>query len=1171
MTYARLWLLVTALVLVAAVSDGLPAQSAPATAPAAEKSAPAAEKPAPAAKDGQTAVREETIYIPYKELRKVFEKEGRGVFLPYGEFQELWQKARQRQLEPVADKPPVDFLISEAEYVATVASGSDAVSVTARLKIEILKAGWHQVPLRLGDAAITKATLGKEAAHLVGGPQQGYALLVKKEGDQPETLDLELQFAKAYTKAPGQNSVSFESPQAPVSRWEVRLSDSGVKVTIDPLIAATEMPAKDATVKGTTVLAFVGAAPTVRIGWTPKAEGATGLEALTSVQATHQATIEEGVLRTQVRLVYTITRAELPLLKLTVPADQKVVNVYDANVRQWSVAPAAADGTQTIDVQLFEPAKNTQSLVVELEKYEAKAEGEAAREVRVPLVEAVGVVRQQGVLVVDVSPELRAEVTERRGLIQVDAAELPAELSRKKGWDFAYRYAVLPYGLTLKVEKIKPRITLDSLVEARLAPDELMVDLLAVYTIERAGVFQLAVNLPADMEVRQVRGIEAAGAQAVAVDNFHVQEGPARRLLVDLSRKAMGRVALTVKLVRRLSEPDLLAPTGKKVEVALGVPRVASEGIEHDTGRLVVYAPETLQVSATTEGLRVIDVTKALELTGGSSPFLREAAGERPVLAYAYADEKAAATLAAERRAPQLTVRQALTARVEAGVVKYDARFYYDIRYGSVKTLRIDVPAALVKDKKLRNTTAGVREEEMSPAPADLAKDYVAWQLSGEKEFAGQQIITLTWESPIEKLDVGKSVTIAVPHLKPQGGRAHGQIILTRAEMIDLGGPENPAGLRAIDPQHDVPAEDRKADAVLAYEFEADWTLSVTATRYESEDVKRTSIERALVRAVITGAENASVQALYRMRSSNQRLALALPAGVEFADQPLRVNGRSASLEKGKDAAGNDRYFIPLVGLSPDEAFVVELRYTVKGVGLGAPRIDVPAFPGDTVAQEPATQKVYLAVYLPSDRAWLGSRGSWTSEQTWHRRLWRTWPEPRLSDGQLLKWVAGDSSLADKIDQQFQIGGDRYLFSALQPAAAPEGSLTVVSMSRNWMNGMVIVVIVGVGLLLLPARTGRRWLAVGAAMVLAIFLGVFLPTLARQLAGPATMASAAVVLILWALKYLIVTRPRCRRQKPGGPTGNEPAMVTAPLAPVAPSAAASTAGDTETKGGEPHA
>ena len=42
-----------------------------------------------AGQPAKNPLREQTIYVPYSKLRDVFEKEGRGVFLPYDQFQEL--------------------------------------------------------------------------------------------------------------------------------------------------------------------------------------------------------------------------------------------------------------------------------------------------------------------------------------------------------------------------------------------------------------------------------------------------------------------------------------------------------------------------------------------------------------------------------------------------------------------------------------------------------------------------------------------------------------------------------------------------------------------------------------------------------------------------------------------------------------------------------------------------------------------------------------------------------------------------------------------------------------------------------------------------------------------------------------------------------------------------
>ena len=45
----------------------------------------------------------------------------------------------------------------------------------------------------------------------------------------------------------------------------------------------------------------------------------------------------------------------------------------------------------------------------------------------------------------------------------------------------------------------------------------------------------------------------------------------------------------------------------------------------------------------------------------------------------------------AERRQPQVTARHLLTARIEPGVARYEATFFYNVRYSGVKSLRIFV------------------------------------------------------------------------------------------------------------------------------------------------------------------------------------------------------------------------------------------------------------------------------------------------------------------------------------------------------------------------------------------------------------------------------------------------------------------------------------------------
>ena len=259
---------------------------------------------------------EETIYIPYDRLKKVFEKEGRGVFLPYEKFQELWKAARGKTQAIEPPERPVDALISEIDNEATI--GDQVVDVTATLQIELLGEGWVEVPLRLNNSAIRSARIGEEPARLTFDAKTGHKMLFKKEGKEPKQLELKLEYTRAFTKTPGQSSVAFAAPQAPINRWTIQVPEKGMAVQVEPMIAATETPEGDGEddTKPSKILAFVGAAPTVRIAWNPKAEGASGLAAFATVQAEHTITIAEGVVRSSNKLDYAIARSTLTELTL---------------------------------------------------------------------------------------------------------------------------------------------------------------------------------------------------------------------------------------------------------------------------------------------------------------------------------------------------------------------------------------------------------------------------------------------------------------------------------------------------------------------------------------------------------------------------------------------------------------------------------------------------------------------------------------------------------------------------------------------------------------------------------------------------------------------------------------------------------------------------------------
>ena len=1068
--------------------------------------------------DNANSLNEQTIYVPYEKLREVFERDGRGVFLPYDKFQQLWKQARQNQPKKPDLKAPLGALITDIESTATL--GKEIVNVDATIKIELLRQGWHRVPLRLPQAAIRTATIDDKEARIVSVKNGQYELLVSHDSDKPKTIELELSYAKALTKNGGQSAVAFQSPQAPVNRWTIRTGQKDIDVQIEPMIASSKKTdnADDPAEDGDEILAFVGAAPEVKIMWTPKAEGASGLAALISADTQARFQIDQGVARTSATVSLDISRAEINSISLDVPSDQKVVSVFDRNVKKWEVDKG--DDSQTIKIDLFEPTLGRQLLAVEFEKFIDEIDDTS---ITVPQIKANDVSRNSGIVLVNLSSGLRAEPEKKIGLLQMDVAELPGNLKKQK-WEFAYRYASLPIALALNVQKIQPLINVDQLVEVAVRPEKLNVEVSAIYDIQLAGVFQLDLDIPKEFVIREIRPLARKGLVNVPVDTFYRDPKNENRVLVTLGRKAIGEIGLHISLDRELQDANLLSPTDVASKIGFAIPKSAVDGIEFSKGNVIVYSPESLQVNAAdTKGLRNTSFQNALARHSS----VMNASGSRPILAFSFSHTDASVELEAKRRRPQVTVEQVVVVSVQSGVVKYDARLFYEVLYSGVKSLRLDVPTSLVSE--LRNRSTNILKAAIQPQPDDVPDGYTAWELTGDNEFFGKHQIRYTWEEKIADLPLGESADVDVDRLIPANvDRGNGQIVLTKSETIDVRPKSDASGLRPIDPQTDLAQGVAVDNAAMAFEFVDDWTLKLTATRFELQELKRTSISRAVVRAIALRQNELSVQCLYQMRSVGQRISIQMPAGFDattsFDDQPIRVNGRRVTPERG----GQDLIYVPLTGLNSDEPFLLEMRYTVPG---DPHQIDLPLF-----KDEPAIQKVYLCVYLPFERALLHKSGAWTDEAVdEHTRsiaglLSSNSPNSTVSRmfrrrnenvDDYLTWVQAGVALDSSANQKFEVDGRPYVFSALRPDPAPAGSLHLRTINMTFLNVLVFGMIALLGLVLLRARFTTQLAA--ALLVIATFViaGVFFPLVTEHLFSEALLLTASVVALAWLTSNVV--------------------------------------------------
>jgi hypothetical protein len=483
-----------------------------------------------------------------------------------------------------------------------------------------------------------------------------------------------------------------------------------------------------------------------------------------------------------------------------------------------------------------------------------------------------------------------------------------------------------------------------------------------------------------------------------------------------------------------------------------------------------------------------------------------------------FTQEPIALKLSAERRKPQVTIRQLLVARIEEGVVKYQVTFYYSILYSGVKSLRIDVPANVAP--LLHNNTPGIHEKTIDPPPADLEKGMVAWSFSGEGELLGDGQINLVWENKLDKLgkldklNVGNKVDLEIPRLIPRNADlAWGQIVLAKAETLGFDVGDDLKGLREIDPQHDMTTP--VAGAARAFEFHDEWSLPVAVTRFELEDVKRTSIDRAVCRMVITPAGEIAVQALYRIRSVLPRLSVQLPAGYKPDSDPVRINGQPVTLQKGK----NDALVVSLVNANADEPFVLEIRYVLDK---GQP-LTPPAFVDDSVA----VQKVDLCAFVPMAQDVIGTNGTWSDDFRWvYTSDGRCYPVSPRSHEQRVAYVCEGNPNAANAAGTFHFDGTPLIFTTLRPDATSTVKLWTID--HQTLNGWIFGLTLLGGIVLLWASLRMRVMAIALLVLALVLAGVFWPTLALHILGPPLYWAIAAVVILWLVTAPFVYARRMR-------------------------------------------
>lgn len=1107
------------------------------------------------------------IYVPFRELQKVFENQDASVVLPYAEYLDLIKRAINAVPVTTGNQ---DAVITSSSWTATVEK--DLARVNVELKLSVMKEnGWATLPIAFGPAAIGKVEPNDGSVLLKGTGQGTYELLVSGAGQKSVKLEL---LATVLT-SPEDRSFTIQCPPTGISELVVTIPEPDQSVRITPLQVL--LPAEGLAVEGKTVAkASLGATNQFEVRWNPRAGSKPVMDLLSSVTNETSVRIEQGLTQSRTVLNYEILRGELRELALLVPKDARIIDVVSAagRIRSWN-AEAVGETHQIVKAELLVPATETFQIEIQTER---PIEGDTLQLIgrsadgRLHGVHADAVVREAGRLSIVTDPSLTTVVKTQLGVKQVDASSVSKgdAAAIANTWEFSGTSGQL----VVQIKPVEPRLLVTHHVQYVFRDDELRLRSVLTYEVERAGVFQLSLKVPESLTIDSV--------SADGMSEFNVDKGSGK-VTLSLTQKRMGAIEVTVQAHQAFDS------SAENAEMEL--PTLTPEGVERETGILNAYAPEFLDVITVDEKLAGLFPSRDASVE--QLPRLRH------IASWNFTRRPLALFVRTTPRPAQIAASVGTTVHVEPEIAKQNAVITFDIQNAGIDTLRIAVPEAVSNDVRFRMLSPGHTIQQRDKA-AQADDGWVTWTLVLQDETTGTVQLEVDWDVKLAKEAVVAAPAAAatpgpaagtpeaaaaadaaaaqpqqapeqtlvvepprvlVPFTDDQAKRrrvvltqTRGEIRLLRHESLSITADSQGETTEAIDVRE---LELMEQDGYLAYRYFAQpASATIRIRRHEIHEVAATVVSRGAIEVVTERQPLASWRCRLRITTSErQRLRIDLPLGCDL-QAPL-LNDQRTTIEKATDVKAADQWEAYYVNVSrdatSDQEFLLTLQFRspianenlrpYSGQGslqtLHLPVVGESG--GSTVVQQ-----LKVVLWAPEEIAFLGDPDLWTQEGVAPPSATNPLRSPSA--------VAAAAEVNDWIDPQHVASGDfpTQGSASVYRAVGRQPVITVTWWRRSFLFWMISGTLVVIGLILRRTSWENRITVV----LLAAFVVALLSLSGRNsipqyvaMAWPGILVAAGI----WLTGLLIGQRNGNGVSNGGSPPPEAPAPASpAPIAPVQP-------------------
>lgn len=956
-----------------------------------------AEKPAAAGTATKSSEQDDwdrLIYVPFKNIKDVFDRSDATIFMPYLEYLKLWSQSAGLGKEG-GFQFPVKAVVTSAAYTGTVEE--NVARIQCELTVQVMGDPWVEVPLQFGDAAIGKVTSEKSQVFLRGTGEGRYSLLLSEKGAHQVKIEL----LTRVKNSPEGRSFQFACPTVGITTLELTIPEADQTVKITPQLVRLPATSPD---NATLVKSTLGATGQIQVLWYPRESSKPEMDLLASVENTTLVSIRDGLVHTESSLKYDILRGDMQSARIAVPLKDRILDLASPNakIKSWKVEKA--DDRQVIVVEFLNKLQGGAVIQVHTEKeiplepFPILGLTDAATHG----IHALDVIRESGQIAIDPGESMTFTVTNAEGVTRSEAAGVSASIRRPNA--VYYRFFNPSAQLQISVQPLEPRIFVNQLTECYFGEDEIRLLAKLNYDIQRAGIFSFQLKVP---EPLLIDSVNVSGLKEYNFDK------DSRLLTIALLQKYQGKLNVEIRAHQDFSQDEQ--------EATINVPLLEPTQVERETGQIATYAPESMELIINNP-----DVVGAQPATSA-----RQQQSGTMALASLWDYNRRPVEIPVQIRIKptRLVADVATSVDVKEQIAEVTSKMSYQVQYAGIDTFRFAVPEAIADLVQIRSLSPAPAPSIKQKSRAEAAVDgWVTWTVTTQRNVQGPYVLEVRYDmtpglfavlakpavkageetdvegeaadpekseaeaEPSETDEASSDVALQKILLKPVKvlglektddnkrsrdvplSRVYGEISIRKSKTLSVSTSQLDEQLEPIDIRE---LKLLPQDGFLAYRyFTQPVTLGLASTRHKIQEVVETIILKALVEVVVGKEGRSTYRCRYLMKSSErQQLKLALPEGME----PLSVTvaGQPVPLEKdaqSQSEKGWTTYFVNVArDQSSDQEFLISLIFTkavprITDSTGGNLKLPLPQF-GGVQAENVVVQQLRTAIWVPDKYA----------------------------------------------------------------------------------------------------------------------------------------------------------------------------------------------------------